>query len=95
MTQTAIPFWFMRGGTSRGPYFRRSDLPEDLETLARVLPELAQPEAEPAILSSGETNAALERASNPAVTDFQTEMHFAFYLQASLLLPESLGVIFF
>ncbi|WP_127561662.1 4-oxalomesaconate tautomerase [Nioella ostreopsis] len=37
MTQTAIPFWFMRGGTSRGPYFRRSDLPEDLETLARVL----------------------------------------------------------
>ncbi|MGI3187130.1 4-oxalomesaconate tautomerase [Nioella aestuarii] len=37
MTQTAIPFWFMRGGTSRGPYFLRSDLPEDLETLARVL----------------------------------------------------------
>jgi 2-methylaconitate cis-trans-isomerase PrpF len=37
MTQTAIPFWFMRGGTSRGPYFRRSDLPEDLETLAKVL----------------------------------------------------------
>ncbi len=37
MTQTAIPFHFFRGGTSRGPYFRREDLPEDLETLARVL----------------------------------------------------------
>lgn len=37
MTQTAIPFLFMRGGTSRGPYFKRSDLPHDLETLARVL----------------------------------------------------------
>ncbi|WP_166416782.1 4-oxalomesaconate tautomerase [Cochlodiniinecator piscidefendens] len=37
MTQTDIPFWFMRGGTSRGPYFKRSDLPDDLETLARVL----------------------------------------------------------
>lgn len=37
MTQTTIPFHFMRGGTSRGPYFNRADLPEDLETLARVL----------------------------------------------------------
>lgn len=37
MTQTAIPFHFLRGGTSRGPYFRRDDLPEDRETLARVL----------------------------------------------------------
>ena len=37
MTQTAIPFVFMRGGTSRGPYMNRSDLPEDLETLAKVL----------------------------------------------------------
>lgn len=37
MTQTAIPFHFFRGGTSRGPYFWREDLPEDLETLARVL----------------------------------------------------------
>ncbi|WP_170436666.1 4-oxalomesaconate tautomerase [Ruegeria arenilitoris] len=37
MSQTAIPFVFMRGGTSRGPYFRRSDLPEDLDTLADVL----------------------------------------------------------
>ena len=34
MTQIAIPFLFLRGGTSRGPYFRRSDLPEDRETLA-------------------------------------------------------------
>jgi len=37
MTQTAIPFLFLRGGTSRGPYFNRADLPEDHETLARVL----------------------------------------------------------
>ena len=37
MSQTGIPFLFMRGGTSRGPYFRREDLPEDLETLAEVL----------------------------------------------------------
>ncbi|MEE4015510.1 4-oxalomesaconate tautomerase [Roseibium sp. FZY0029] len=37
MSQTAIPFIFMRGGTSRGPYFRREDLPEDRETLAGVL----------------------------------------------------------
>jgi len=37
MTQTAIPFLFMRGGTSRGPYLNRADLPEDRDTLARVL----------------------------------------------------------
>ena len=37
MTQTAIPYLFMRGGTSRGPYMNRADLPEDLETLAKVL----------------------------------------------------------
>lgn len=37
MTQTAIPFLFMRGGTSRGPYLRRADLPEDQEALAEVL----------------------------------------------------------
>lgn len=37
MTQTAIPYIFMRGGTSRGPYFRREDLPENLETLSKVL----------------------------------------------------------
>ncbi|MEZ5751764.1 MAG: 4-oxalomesaconate tautomerase [Paracoccaceae bacterium] len=37
MTQTEIPFHFLRGGTSRGPYFNRADLPQDLESLARVL----------------------------------------------------------
>ena len=37
MTQTALPFLLMRGGTSRGLYFRQSDLPQDRETLARVL----------------------------------------------------------
>lgn len=37
MAQTAIPFLFMRGGTSRGPYFRREDLPSELGDLERVL----------------------------------------------------------
>lgn len=37
MTQTAIPYHFLRGGTSRGPYFQASDLPTDRETLAEVL----------------------------------------------------------
>ncbi|SHJ36689.1 hypothetical protein SAMN05444404_1902 [Ruegeria lacuscaerulensis ITI-1157] len=37
MKQTAIPYVFMRGGTSRGPYFRREDLPEDRDVLAEVL----------------------------------------------------------
>ena len=37
MTQTAIPFLFMRGGTSRGQYMNRADLPEDRTALARVL----------------------------------------------------------
>ncbi len=37
MTQTAIPFLFMRGGTSRGPYFNRTDLPADPATLSDVL----------------------------------------------------------
>ena len=37
MKQKAIPFLFMRGGTSRGPYFKKSDLPEDRATLSEVL----------------------------------------------------------
>jgi len=37
MAQTAIPFLFLRGGTSRGPYFNRADLPADRDALARVL----------------------------------------------------------
>ncbi len=37
MSQTAIPYLFMRGGTSRGPYLNRADLPEDQESLAEVL----------------------------------------------------------
>ncbi len=37
MPQTAIPFHFLRGGTSRGPYFRREDLPEDRDALSEVL----------------------------------------------------------
>ena len=37
MTQTPIPFVFMRGGTSRGPYMNRADLPKDIDALAEVL----------------------------------------------------------
>ncbi len=37
MTQTAIPYHFVRGGTSRGPYFRRADLPGDRDQLSEVL----------------------------------------------------------
>ena len=35
--QKAIPCTLMRGGTSRGPYFRREDLPEDRDAMGRVL----------------------------------------------------------
>src|SRR3954471_13534225 len=35
--QIAIPCMFMRGGTSRGPFFKASDLPADLPTRDRVL----------------------------------------------------------
>ncbi len=37
MSQTAIPYLFMRGGTSRGPYLNRADVPEDPDALAEVL----------------------------------------------------------
>lgn len=37
MRMMSIPFLFMRGGTSRGPYFLRSDLPEDRDKLAALL----------------------------------------------------------
>ncbi|MEM8788449.1 MAG: 4-oxalomesaconate tautomerase [Pseudomonadota bacterium] len=37
MTQRGVPFLFLRGGTSRGPYFNAADLPQDRETLAEVL----------------------------------------------------------
>ncbi|MEM7213462.1 MAG: 4-oxalomesaconate tautomerase, partial [Pseudomonadota bacterium] len=33
----AIPFLLMRGGTSRGPFFNRADLPRDLDELTEVL----------------------------------------------------------
>jgi 4-oxalomesaconate tautomerase len=35
--QTAIPTLFMRGGSSRGPFFLASDLPSDIATRDRVL----------------------------------------------------------
>ena len=35
--QTAIPYFFMRGGSSRGPYFNKADLPADREALSQVL----------------------------------------------------------
>ncbi len=37
MTQRAIPCLYMRGGTSRGPYFLAEDLPDDVATRDRVL----------------------------------------------------------
>jgi 4-oxalomesaconate tautomerase len=37
MQQTAIPCLFMRGGTSRGPFFKATDLPADVATRDRVL----------------------------------------------------------
>ncbi len=37
MKQTAIPCLLMRGGTSKGPFFRASDLPADVATRDRVL----------------------------------------------------------
>ncbi len=35
--QHAIPYHFLRGGTSRGPYFNRAELPQDRDALTRVL----------------------------------------------------------
>ncbi|MDU8909768.1 4-oxalomesaconate tautomerase [Aestuariicoccus sp. MJ-SS9] len=37
MTQHPIPYLFLRGGTSRGPYFNAADLPKDRDHLAQVL----------------------------------------------------------
>ena len=37
MDQIGVPFLFMRGGTSRGPYFNAADLPSDRAALAEVL----------------------------------------------------------
>ena len=36
-TQIRIPCLLMRGGTSRGPFFNRNHLPQDLDQLAKVL----------------------------------------------------------
>jgi len=35
--QTPIPCLFMRGGTSRGPFFNARDLPADVSTRDKVL----------------------------------------------------------
>ena len=35
--QASIPFIFMRGGSSRGPYFNQADLPSDQDELAAIL----------------------------------------------------------
>lgn len=35
--QIAVPCWFMRGGTSRGPFFRADDLPEEPRARDAVL----------------------------------------------------------
>lgn len=36
-SQFAIPCWFMRGGTSKGPFFRADDLPQDTTARDAVL----------------------------------------------------------
>ena len=36
-SQTAIPCLFMRGGTSKGPFFNAADLPTDIPTRDKVL----------------------------------------------------------
>ena len=36
-SQTAIPCLFMRGGTSKGPFFNAADLPQDIPTRDKVL----------------------------------------------------------
>ena len=35
--QIKIPCMFMRGGTSRGPYFLKTDLPEDITERDKIL----------------------------------------------------------
>lgn len=35
--QFAVPCWLMRGGTSKGPFFRASDLPTDIPTRDAIL----------------------------------------------------------
>lgn len=35
--QLAVPCWFMRGGTSKGPFFRSDDLPQEIDARDRVL----------------------------------------------------------
>ena len=37
MAQREIPFLFMRGGTSRGPYFNAADLPSNRDEIAKIL----------------------------------------------------------
>ena len=37
MQQKSIPFLLMRGGSSRGPFFNRADLPDKLEDLSKIL----------------------------------------------------------
>jgi hypothetical protein len=37
MTEQAIPYFFMRGGTSRGPYFNAGDLPQSRDQIADLL----------------------------------------------------------
>jgi len=37
MTQKGIPYYFMRGGSSRGPFFNKKDLPENRDALSEVL----------------------------------------------------------
>ncbi|MGF4041914.1 4-oxalomesaconate tautomerase [Paenarthrobacter nitroguajacolicus] len=36
-SQAAVPCWFMRGGTSKGPFFRAHDLPRDVDARDAIL----------------------------------------------------------
>ena len=37
MSQTGIPYYLMRGGSSRGPFFNANDLPTDRDALSEIL----------------------------------------------------------
>lgn len=67
MTQTTIPYLFLRGGTSRGPYFRRDDLPADQETLSQVLIAAIEMGLVPA--QDGETRVRIHAVNTGAVVE--------------------------
>lgn len=71
MTQTTIPYLFLRGGTSRGPYFRRDDLPADQETLSQVLIAAIEMGLVPA--QDGETRVRIHAVNTGAVVEARVQ----------------------